>query len=138
MKRSALALLFLAVGCTTSSSTLLGPSKPRPAIAPERVAIYRTAEQVPGKYVEISLISTTQQWAYAFDDHGTYEQMKIEAGQLGANALILDSFTDSGFWATMAALTLGLPTERKGKAIAIYILPAPDDVAGAARRAETP
>ena len=47
------------VGCVAVNATQLGTVTHRPAVPPERVAIYRTAEQVPSRYEEVALLNAT-------------------------------------------------------------------------------
>jgi hypothetical protein len=55
-----------------------------------------------------------------------YNSMKKSAGQMGANAIILQDLTEPGTGAKLAATLFGAPAERKGKALAIFVLPMAD------------
>jgi hypothetical protein len=125
MKRylAILALVVVAAACTSTDAIVLGAAKKRPPTKPDDVAIYRTAEQVPGKYEELALLSATQEWGYTFADHRIYDSIRMKAAQIGANAVILDSISEPSNGAKIATMITGYPSQRKGKAIAIYILP---------------
>jgi len=53
--RPRLTLLALLLGsCVRTQAIPLGTPVTRPAVATDAVLIYRTAEQVPGKFVEVA------------------------------------------------------------------------------------
>ena len=52
-----------------------------------------------------------------------FKNMRFQAGQAGANAVVLDAISEPSAGAKIAAAVIGVGAERKGKAIAIYILP---------------
>ena len=56
---------------------------------------------------------------------GMWKSLQKKAGAMGANAIILDAMSEPSAGAKVAAAFLGVGgAERKGKAIAIYIMPA--------------
>src|SRR5258708_27885128 len=87
---------ILTAGCTTAASVQLGqPAAMRHPLTPsDKIAVYRNAEQVPGKYDEVALLTSTQQWGWTFSENRTYDALKKEASKVGANAIILDSITE--------------------------------------------
>ena len=110
------------VGCVAVNATQLGTVTQRPAIPPERVAIYRTAEQVPSRYEEVALLNATGESGWT-SEAGMHSGMRKKAGKLGANAIILDAMTEPSAGAKIAGALFGVGADRKGRAIAIYILP---------------
>jgi len=127
------ALLMSLTGCVSTSATRLGVAAIRPAVDPESVVIYRTADQVPGAYDEIALVFAEGDHTFAKEER-IYNTMRKKAASLGANALILDSVVEpqmderlSGKWWLEVGHALYTnivnPPNRKGKAIAIYVLP---------------
>lgn len=126
-------LLVTLTGCVSASATRLGKAAIRPAIDPETVVIYRTADQVPGRYDEVALLNAEGDHTFAKEER-LYSKMRKKAASLGANALILDSVIEpekdermSGKWwleIGHAVYTSVInPPNRKGKAIAIYVYP---------------
>ncbi len=109
-------------GCVSTNSTILGTNSPGAPVAEEHVAIYRTADQVPGKYREIALLNSTGESNWT-NEHKMYESMKKEAGKLGANAVIVDALSEPSAGAKVAAAIFGVGAERKGRAIAIFVEP---------------
>lgn len=111
------------VGCVSTNVTKLGTaSADRPALSPEAVAIYRTADQVPGKYEEVALLNSKGESGMT-SEKKMFKSMQKKAAKVGANAIILDGISEPSAGAKVAGIFLGVGTERKGKAIAIYIFP---------------
>lgn len=118
-------LLCLSVlaACVTTQALRLGTTAHRPPVAWGDVVVYRSADQVPGKYEEIALLSSTGNTALT-SEKTMWNSMRKEAGKFGANAIILDAMSEPSAGAKVAAaFLLGTGAERKGKAIAIYVLP---------------
>jgi hypothetical protein len=91
-------------------------------VPPSQVAIYRSADQVPGKYEEVALLTSTADSVWT-SEKDMWESMRKKAGKMGANAIILDALTEPKTGAKIAAQVLGVTADRKGKAIAIYVFP---------------
>ena len=124
--------LLLLTSCVTTNVARLGSGDPYKPVPVESVAVYRTAEQVPGKYEEVGLLNSKggTGWSNEAEMVGS---MRNAAAKMGANAIILDSITEPGAGAKVAAAIFGTGAERTGRAIAIRIL-AP--VSGAAVASE--
>jgi hypothetical protein len=125
---------FLALGvfavfcaaCVSTSAVRLGVTVARPTVAWQNVAVYRTAEDVPGKYAEVAILASTG-GALMTSEGQMWKSMQQKAGKLGANALILDAMSEPKAAAKIAAAFLGVGgAERKGKAVAIYVFPIED------------
>jgi hypothetical protein len=91
-------------------------------LTPESVAIYRTAQQVPGKYEEVALLHSKGP-STATNEPQMFESMKVKAAEMGANAIILDAISEPSAGAKIAGAFLGYAPERTGNAIAIYVYP---------------
>ena len=121
------ALVCLAMaGCVTTSAVRLGTVANRPIVPWKNVAVYRTADQVPGKYVEVALLVSTgsSRWT---NEAQMWNSMMQSAGKMGANAIVLDAMSEPSAGAKVAAAFLGVGgADRKGKAIAIYVYPKKD------------
>ena len=115
--------LLLVGACVRTNTAMLGNAPTRMAVAPEQVAVYRTAAQVPGKYEEVALLNSTGASGWT-SEAGMLKSMRTKAGALGANGVILDAISEPSAGAKVAAAVVGIGAERKGKAIAIYIFPA--------------
>lgn len=121
-----LAVVFcLLVSCATTKAVKLGTETAvRPPISYDKVAVFRSADQVPGKYEEVALMMSTGDSIWT-SEAGMWKSMRKKAGKLGANAIILDATSEPKAGTKLLAMALfGTGGERKGKAIAIYIYPA--------------
>jgi hypothetical protein len=127
------AIFITLTGCVSTSATRLGAAAIRPAVDPETVVIYRTADQVPSTYDEIALVFAEGDHTFTKEER-LYSTMRKKAATLGANALILDSVVEpqieqrlSGKWWLEIGHALYTnvvnPPNRKGKALAIYVRP---------------
>jgi hypothetical protein len=112
----------LSAGCVSTNAVRLGNAPTRPAVDLEHVAVYRSAGQVPGRYEEVALLNSTGNTAYT-DEAKMLKDMRYTAGKMGANAIILDAVSEPGAATKIAGALLGTGSERKGKAVAIYVFP---------------
>lgn len=116
-------LLGLAMACVSTSAVRLGAPTSHPVINWRDVAVYRSADQVPGKYEEVGLLVSTGE-SMMTNEKQMWNSMRKSAAKLGANAIILDAITEPKSAAKIASAVLGVGgAERKGKAIAIYAYP---------------
>ncbi len=119
---SATGVLASNTACVSTNATLLdvAPSARRAPVPAEQVRIYRLASQVPGRYDELALINSEGAHGMT-NEKKMLESMRRKAGELGANALILEAITEPSAGAKVAATVFGVSAERKGKAVAIYV-----------------
>jgi hypothetical protein len=126
MKKAYILILVISIvfiaACVSVNATKLGTGNYRRPVAAAEVAVYRTADQVPGKYEEIALLNAKGDSAWS-SESGMFKQMKKKAGQMGANGIILDAVSEPSAGAKIAGAIFGVGAERKGKAIAIFVFP---------------
>lgn len=112
--------LAVLAGCVSVQSTRLGSGLIRPSVSPDKVAIYRNAEQVRAQYEEVALLSAAGDYSLTNEEQ-MYKKMREKAGALGANGIILDSLSEPTTGAKVANFLIGTTAERKGKAVAVFI-----------------
>ncbi|MCX6555589.1 MAG: hypothetical protein NTZ12_11365 [Candidatus Aminicenantes bacterium] len=121
-----LVIVFMIVpfaACVHTNTTILDPEKVREPIDPDDVIIYTTAAKVPGDYEEIALLNSKADSA-STSEAQMFKSMRKKAAKIGANAIILDAVSEPSVGAKIAAAVLfGGGAERKGKALAIYVIP---------------
>ena len=112
------------VSCRTTKGVQLGTmTAVRPRVPWDKVLVFRSAADVPGKYEEVVLLQSTADTLWT-TEAGMWKSMKKKAGGFGANAIILDATTEpKAGTKVLAAALFGMGAERKGKAIGIYIYP---------------
>ena len=136
--------LVMLVGCVTTRSVQLGEYEERAPVPWQKVAVYRTADDVPGPYEEIALLTakgdsvvTGQASMASFLSclgmgnlsssqvaETKWKKLQKKAGKVGANAIIIEAHKEPKDGAKIAStLLLGFGPSRQGKAVAIYILP---------------
>lgn len=115
-------LTLVLLACVTTNAVRIGTAPSRPPISEDQVIIYRTADQVQGKYEEVALISAKGESSWT-DESQMINAMKKKAGKMGANGIILDAMSEPSAGAKIAGAFLGTGSERRGKAIAIYVFP---------------
>lgn len=115
-----LSFIFSSTACMSTKAVQLGDQISRPIIPWQQVKVYRTAEQVPGKYDEIGLLMTTASTIWT-SEKGMWNSMKKKAAKLGANAIILDAISEPSAGAKIAGALFGIGINRKGKAVAIFV-----------------
>jgi hypothetical protein len=115
------ALMILFLGACVSTSTIhLENDNQRSPIRPNMVKIYRTANNVPGKYDEIALISASGN-ARLVNQSKLVDKLKQKAAALGANGIILDILTEPSDTSKILGTYLGIPAKRSGQVIAIFV-----------------
>lgn len=121
-----LAVIFITIpfaACVQTNTTVLNPDSVREPIDPDSVVIYTTAGKVPGDYEEIALLNSKADSA-STSEAQMFKSMRKKAARVGANAIILDAVSEPTVGAKIAAAVLfGTGAERKGKALAIYVIP---------------
>ena len=123
-------------GCLAVSTTQLGRPHvgyDRPPFPAEKVAVYRTADQVPGPYEEVALVHATGPLSWTTES-GMYRKMREEAGRLGANAIILERVPEPTIPEKIVITELNVDIGREGRAVAIYVLPPDGEPEREARR----
>lgn len=121
-KRAGVFVFLFAAACVSTQAVRLGTAPARPPVAADQVAIYRTADQVPGRYEEVAMLSSSGDQSFTSESQ-MYGSMRKKAGQMGANGVILQQVKDASTAAQIGA-SLGLSSaDRKGKAVAIFVFP---------------
>ena len=115
-----LVFLIIIIACVQTNVIRLGPQASRPVVPPDQVMIYRTADQVPGKYEEIALITAKGSAGWT-NEEMMFKELRKRAGKLGANGIIFDALSEPSAGAKIAGAFLGVGAERQGKVIAIFV-----------------
>lgn len=117
---SLMAVAVLLAGCVSVRATTLGAGAVREPVAADAVVVYRKADQVEGRYEEVALLDAVGE-SITTGDARMYEEMRKKAGALGANGIVLDSFSEPALASRVARVLLGTPALRRGKAVAIVV-----------------
>jgi len=117
-----LCFIFSLMACMSTKAVRLGDAIAGPILPWQQVKVYRTADQVPGRYDEVGLLMTTASTIWT-SEKGMWNSMKKKAAKLGANAIILDAVSEPSAGAKVAGAIFGVGVNRKGKAVAIFVHP---------------
>lgn len=123
MKMLMLVVFATTVACVSTQATILNPSPvKRPPVAADQVRVYRTPEQVAGRYEEVALLHAQGETDWT-NERGMIESMRKKAGKVGANGLILDSIREPRAVERIAGAVLKTGSTRRGRAVAIFVFP---------------
>src|SRR5690554_1936345 len=115
-----LATVLLATACVTVNKSVLSRSRIAYPVPRDDVQVYFAGDTVP-EHERIAILTGSG------DDEMTnqaqlIDKLREEAGKLGANAIILNEVKEASTGAKVAQAILGTSANRKGEAIAIYVL----------------
>ncbi|MDX1622561.1 MAG: hypothetical protein R3199_01080 [Gemmatimonadota bacterium] len=101
---------LLALGCVSIEATRFDSASERDPVPPDQVVIFRTLDQVPGKYAEMGVLRAEDATTWTRD---MYDPLRRKAGEMGANAVVLDGVEGEGPGARALAIYLysGFVTE---------------------------
>ena len=118
---TASAVVLGACARATVTSSPLADAPRRPAVHPDSVVVYRRANDVPGPYAEVALVSARGDFTVV-SDGAVVRALRKEAGRLGANGLLLAGVQAPHGVAKVAGVLYGGPlASREGQAVAILV-----------------
>jgi hypothetical protein len=122
------ALITAIVACVSTNATVLDPTIKLAQTCPDAVRLYTTPARVPSTYREVALLNSKGESNWSNEEQ-MMESMRKKAAELGANGIILDNIDEPSALTKVIGHVAKTGTQRKGKALAIYI---PSDSATAA------
>lgn len=122
--------LAATLGCVSTNATVLDPNLKLVRMCPEAVRLYTTPARVDSAYQEVALLHSAGESNWS-NEEDMLESMREKAAKLGANGIILDNIDEPSALTKVIGAVAKTGTERKGKALAIYI---PSDFVTASAR----
>lgn len=125
MRSAILVLSALALGgCVSTRSTVMNNAVRHVPTTPDKVVIYSTAAQVPGKYEEVAFLASRSDSIWR-SENAMLESIRESAAEAGANGVIMDASTEPSAGAKVASMFFfGFDIAgRKNKSVAIYVIP---------------
>jgi hypothetical protein len=119
-KASQLLGLALSVGCVQTNAAVLDPSASYQKTCPDGVVVYTTPERVGKPYREVALLNSKGESGWT-SEAGMVNSQRKKAAEVGANGLILSGVDEPKAGTKIIGALLGTGSERKGKALAIYV-----------------
>ena len=117
------ALVCLVGACVHTNAAVLDPSVRYQRICPDAVVMYTSPEKVGKAYREVALLNSKGESSWT-SEQGMMNSQRKKAAELGANGIILSGIDEPKAGTKIIGAVLGTGSERKGKALAIYV---PDD-----------
>src|SRR5688500_3939260 len=117
--RVPLVCLLLFFGCVSVNKSILAPNPPGRTFSVDEVTVYFESDTIP-EHSRLAILNAHGD-IDTTDEADMIDELREEAGKLGANAIILGDIEEPGTGARIAGAVFGTTTERETQAIAIYV-----------------
>lgn len=114
--------------CVSTNTTMLVPPQKYPAVSEDSVQVFLSEQELKDKgygYERVALIYATGSAEYT-SESGMVKKLRHDAGQRGANGIVLNPIHEPGAGAKIAGAIFGIGTQRKGEVVAVRWWPASD------------
>jgi hypothetical protein len=115
---SAAAILLSA--CVSTNASLIDPTVHFARTCPDGVKLYTTPERVGQPYREVALLNAKGESNWS-DEEDMIESMRDKAAEIGANGIILSGIDEPSALTKVIGQVAKTGSQRKGKALAIYV-----------------
>jgi hypothetical protein len=123
MHKSSVSVAFLAAlalaACVSVNKSVLAPNPTGRTFSTEQVYVFLQGDSVP-EHTRLAILNARGD-SDVTDEADMIDELREEAGKLGANAIILGELEEPGTGARIAGALLGTSTDRETQAIAIYV-----------------
>jgi hypothetical protein len=123
MNRLTSVTALLVCGCVSTNAAVLDTSVRLARLCPQAVTVYTTPDRVGKSYREVALLNSKGETGWT-SEAGMIKSQRQKAAEHGANGIILGGINEPNSGTKIIGALLGTGTERKGKALAIFV---PDD-----------
>jgi hypothetical protein len=117
----AVATLILCA-CVSTNTTMLVPPQKYAAVPEDSVEVFLSEQELKDKgyqYERVALIYATGSSEYT-SESGMVKKLRHDAGQRGANGIVLNPIHEPGAGAKIAGALFGIGTQRKGEVVAVH------------------
>ncbi len=111
--------LLLLAGCVTVNKSILAPNPTGRAFALDEVTVYFERDTVP-EHTRLAILNAHGD-IDTTDEGDMIDELREEAGKLGANAIILGDIEEPGTGARIVGAVFETTVERETQAIAVYV-----------------
>ncbi|MFL5467494.1 MAG: hypothetical protein ACJ79N_10535, partial [Gemmatimonadaceae bacterium] len=87
---------------------------------PSAIKLYTTPDRVPKPYREVAILNAKGESNWS-DEEDMIESMRDKASEVGANGIILNSIDEPSALTKVIGEVAKTGSQRKGKALAIYV-----------------
>ncbi len=115
---SAVAVLLCA--CVSTNASLIDPSVHLAQTCPGAIKLYTTPDRVGKPYREVAVLNAKGESNWS-DEEDMIESMRDKASDVGANGIILSGIDEPSALTKVIGQVAKTGSQRKGKALAIYV-----------------
>ena len=113
---------FALSGCVSTNTTMLVPPQKYAPVAEDSVQVFLSEQEIKDKgyqFERVALIYATGSSEYT-SESGMVKKLRHDAGQRGANGIVLNPIHEPGAGAKIAGALFGIGTQRKGEVVAVH------------------
>jgi hypothetical protein len=114
------ATVVLVCACVSTNASLIDPSVHFARTCPAGVKLFTTPDRVGQPYREVALLNAKGESNWS-DEEDMIESMRDKASELGANGIILSGIDEPSALTKVIGQVAKTGSQRKGKALAIYV-----------------
>ncbi|MFL5468707.1 MAG: hypothetical protein ACJ8AE_02795 [Gemmatimonadaceae bacterium] len=121
--RTAVALgasLVMAAACVRTNAALIDPTVHLARTCPSAIKLYTAPDRVPKPYREVAILNAKGESNWS-DEGDMIESMRDKASEVGANGIILNGIDEPSALTKVIGEVAKTGSQRKGKAVAIYV-----------------
>lgn len=115
---SVVAVLLCA--CVSTNASLIDPTVHFARTCPDGIKLYTTPDRVGQPYREVALLNAKGESNWS-DEEDMIESMRDKAAEVGANGIILSGIDEPSALTKVIGQVAKTGSQRKGKALAIYV-----------------
>ncbi len=108
--------------CVSTNTTMLVPPQKYAPVPDDSVQVFLSEQEIKDKgyqYERVALIYATGSAEYT-SESGMVRKLRHDAGQRGANGIVLNPIHEPGAGAKVAGALFGIGTQRKGEVVAVH------------------
>jgi hypothetical protein len=108
-------------GCVTTNTTMLVPPQKYAPVPADSVRVFLSEQEIKDKgydFERVALIYATGSAEYT-SESGMVKKLRHDAGQRGANGIVLSPINEPGAGAKVVGALFGVGTQRKGEVVAV-------------------
>ena len=114
------AAVVLLCGCVSTNASLIDPSVHLARTCPAGIKLYTTPDRVGQPYREVAILNAKGESNWS-DEEDMIESMRDKAADVGANGIILSGIDEPSALTKVIGQVAKTGSQRKGKALAIYV-----------------
>ena len=106
--------------CVSTNAALIDPTVHLARTCPSAIRLYTTPDRVGQPYREIAVLNAKGESNWS-DEDDMIESMRDKAAEVGANGIILSGIDEPSALTKVIGQVAKTGSQRKGKALAIYV-----------------